>query len=85
MRYAINDLMPIVWWGDIKILNDNTLLTGVYGTFYQNRDGTIENWGISFYKSADNGKHWSIVGNIPFRKKERKEENASDSLEDNNY
>ena len=65
-RYAINDLMPIVWWGDIKRQHDNSLITGVYGTFYQNRDGTIKNWGISFYKSVDNGHHWSIIGKIPF-------------------
>lgn len=66
LRYAINDLMPIVWWGDIKMI-DNSLITGVYGTFYQNQDKTIQNWGISFYKSIDNGNHWDILGKIPFQ------------------
>lgn len=67
LRYSIDDLMPIVWWGDIKKLNDNSLITGVYGTFYQNQDKTVMNWGVSFYKSIDNGEHWDIIGKIPFQ------------------
>ena len=66
LRYALNCYMPVYWRGELKKLKDNTLVTGVYGTFYQNQDGSVKNWGVSFYKSVDNGHVWDLIGKISF-------------------
>lgn len=66
LRYALNCFMPVYWRGELKKHKDNSLVTGVYGTFYQNPDGTVKNWGVSFYKSVDNGHNWDLIGKIPF-------------------
>ena len=68
LRYAMDDMMPVVWWGNIKELNDGSLLSGVYGGYYQNRKGEVLMSGIQFYKSKDGGYSWDIVGKIPFYK-----------------
>lgn len=58
--------MPIVWWGNIKELDNKTLLAGVYPCYYKSfeRDEIYE--AVSFYKSSDEGKTWEFVGKIPF-------------------
>lgn len=66
LRYSTNGLMPVLWSGTIRQTNDGGLLAGVYGTFYQSEEGAILRAGISFYKSNDQGKHWDIVGKIPY-------------------
>ena len=66
LRYAINSLMPVYWRGDIKKQKDNTLVAGVYGTYYQNLNGSVKKCGVSFYKSVDNGNNWDLIGKIPF-------------------
>ncbi len=66
LRYAIDGLMPIVWWGDIKKLEDNSLVAGIYPTFYMNNKGDINDVGVSFYRSQDNGRSWGVLGKIPF-------------------
>lgn len=66
LRYALGNLMPIVWWENIKEMDDNTLIAGVYPCYYKNKGkGTIYET-VSFYQSSDEGKSWKIVGKIPF-------------------
>lgn len=67
LRYAIDNLMPIVWWGNIKQLANNTLVAGVYPSSYQDNHGNITHGGVSFYSSTNNGLSWDIRGKIPFR------------------
>lgn len=66
LRYSINGLMPIVWSGYIKELQDGSLVASVYGGFYKSSLGKILRTGISFYKSIDMGHNWSILGKIPY-------------------
>ncbi len=68
LRYAINGMMPIVWWGDIKELDDGSLIAGVYPTFYQNSSGNVLNTTSSFYQSNDFGHSWNLLGIIPHQK-----------------
>ena len=58
LRYSIDNLMPIVWWGDIKKLSDNSLIAGVYPTIYQNKSGDVTHSSVSFYRSNDMGISW---------------------------
>jgi len=66
LRYAIDNLMPMVWRGDIKELNDGSLVAGVYPCLYQNSEGKVLRSAVSFYKSVDNGINWNIIGKIPY-------------------
>ena len=66
LRYAIDELMPICWWGNIKRLKDNSLVAGVYPTYYLDIDGNVTPGGVSFYRSEDVGHTWSVVGKIPY-------------------
>lgn len=75
LRYSTNGLMPIVWSGGIKELNDRTLIAGVYGGYYQSESGAVLRSGISFYKSNDKGHHWSIIGKIPYHGLEENDDN----------
>ncbi len=67
LRCTINGYMPIVWWGEIKNEKDGTLVAGVYGGLYQNTEGDVLRTGISFYRSNDIGKSWSLIGKIPYQ------------------
>ena len=66
LRYAIDNLMPIIWWGNIKQLADQSLVAGVYPSYYRDSLGQVLPGGVSFYRSNDTGYSWSIIGKIPF-------------------
>lgn len=66
LRYSGENLMPIVWWGNIKQLANKALVAGVYPAYYINEDRTLSNGGISFYSSHDKGKSWDIIGKIRY-------------------
>lgn len=65
LRFAIGNSMPILWWGSIKELADNTLIAGVYPGYYKNREGQIIE-AVPFYRSEDLGQTWTRVGMIPY-------------------
>lgn len=67
LRYAIDDVMPIVWWGDIKEIENHELVAGVYGGFYQDNKGHVQKTAVSFYMSNDYGNNWILQGIIPFQ------------------
>ena len=67
IRASIGKYMPVIWWGSIKQLADNSLLAGVYpGTYYDSTINEIRS-GIAFYNSIDNGLTWSIRGRITYK------------------
>lgn len=65
--YSNDDLMPILWNGEMKRLDDGTLVAGKYPGYYQNSEGSVLECGISFYKSSDHGNNWKRIGVIPFQ------------------
>lgn len=67
LRYTIDDLMPIVWWGNLKELADETLVAGIYGSYYPNSDNKPLRSSVSFYGSNDRGHNWTIIGKIPYQ------------------
>ena len=66
LRNAIGDLMPVVWWGNIKQLADQSLIAGVYPANYLDESAKLKPSAVSFYRSYDNGRTWEISGKIPF-------------------
>jgi len=66
LRYAIDKMMPVQWWGNIKELEDGTLIAGTYPNYYFEKKGRVTPSQVCFYQSTDGGKEWSIVGKVPF-------------------
>lgn len=66
LRYAIDGIMPVVWWGDIKELEDHSLLAGIYPYYYLDENNGVSLSAVAFYQSKDEGNSWNFVGKIPF-------------------
>lgn len=81
LRYAVDGMMPVVWWGNIKQLKGGELVTGVYPGIYQNSSGTVLRGGVSFYKSSNKGLHWDVIGKIPCYRKGESGDFAYDGKE----
>ena len=67
VRHADGSLFPVIWWGDMKLLPDNSVIAGIYPMFYENEAGGVDPSGVSFYRSFDKGISWKIIGKIPYR------------------
>ena len=65
--YVKDDLMPILFNGDVKKLEDGSLVAGIYPGYYQNLNGEVLDCAISFYMSTDQGYNWERIGKIPFQ------------------
>ena len=68
LRESVNGYMPIVWWGNIKQLSDESLVAGVYPNHYLDQAGNLLPSSVSFYHSKDEGNSWTNIGRIPFVK-----------------
>ncbi len=66
LRYAIDNIMPIVWWGNIRQLADGSLIAGVNPSFYLDSLKHVLPNGVSFYCSKDNGLSWDAYSKIPY-------------------
>jgi hypothetical protein len=68
LRYSLNDLFPIVWWGDMHIASDGSVIAGIYPGYRLRDDGTADpKDGIFFYRSTDAGHSWQIQGRIAYQ------------------
>lgn len=65
LRYTIDHLMPLVWWGNIVQLADSSLVAGVYPCIYQSGLGNVTRSSVSFFRSTDGGLSWKVTGRIP--------------------
>lgn len=64
LRYSTDNLMPVIWTGNIRELSDGSLIAGVYPTTYLDEKGNIQKSSITFYLSSDIGNSWSKQGTI---------------------
>jgi hypothetical protein len=67
VRYADGDLFPIVWWGDMKVLSDGSIVIVPYPVFYENEDGNVDASGVSLYRSVNQGMTWTVRGVVPYK------------------
>ena len=65
-RYTDGDLFPVVWWGNMRLLPDHSIVAGIYPMFYESASGGVDPSGVSFYRSTDYGRSWKILGKIPY-------------------
>ena len=68
VRFSDEGYFGVKWWGDMKLLSDNSLVAGIYATFYELPTGGVDDpSGISFYRSVDHGYSWRILGKVPYK------------------
>lgn len=66
VRYTDGEYFPVVWWGDMHILKDGSLVNGIYPGFAMNDKGKVDPSGVFFYRSTDEGKTWDILSRITY-------------------
>lgn len=66
LRFAIEDMMPVIWWGNIKQLADKSLVAGVYPSYYLDCIDSTVHESVSFYRSENEGFDWNLVGRISY-------------------
>jgi hypothetical protein len=66
VRYSVSGLLPVVWWGDLRLARDSSVIVGTYPVFYENKEGLVGPSGVSFYRSTDKGHSWKIQGRVPY-------------------
>jgi hypothetical protein len=65
LRYSTGGVFPIVWWGDLRVAPDGSILAGIYPGYRLRDDGTMDPKGnVFFYRSADAGRSWQVQGRI---------------------
>ncbi len=68
LRYSLQDLFPIVWWGDLRVARDGSIIAGIYPGYRLRDDGSVDpKGGVFFYRSTDAGRSWKIQGRIPYQ------------------
>lgn len=64
-RYSLAGLIPVLFWGDIRVAKDKSLIAGIYPGFLIDKNGSVDSrMGAFFYRSTDNGRTWKIQGRI---------------------
>lgn len=64
-RHTTSGVLPVVWWGDMHIAGDGSLIAGIYPGSYIRDNGTVDpKSAVFFYRSTDNGHSWKIQGRI---------------------
>ncbi|MBP6963557.1 MAG: exo-alpha-sialidase [Armatimonadetes bacterium] len=68
LRYSLRDVFPIIWWGDLHLASDGSILAGIYPGYRLLGDGTIDPKGnVFFYRSTDDGRSWKLQGRILYQ------------------
>jgi hypothetical protein len=66
-RHVLRGNLPIIWWGDMHMAADKSIVAGPYPGFFVGADGKADPFHhVFFYRSADNGHNWNIQGRIHY-------------------
>ena len=68
-RYTIQEVFPVVWWGDLNLTADGSLLAVVYP---RSIDGDV-----ACHRSTDFGRSWHLEGRISYEPDARSDPQAS--------
>lgn len=66
VRYSDNGWLPVVWWGDIRVAPDGSIVAGMYPDFHTDESNKVPPSGAGFYRSTDGGRTWAVRGRIPY-------------------
>jgi hypothetical protein len=68
LRYTLQGVFPIVWWGDMRVLPDKSVLAGIYPGYRLLDDGTVDpKCNVFFYRSTDDGHSWQVQGHLLYQ------------------
>lgn len=67
VRYIDSGWFPVVWWGDLQVAPDGSVIAGIYPGFYLDDNNEVPPSGVLFYRSTDNGHTWNLQGKIPYQ------------------
>lgn len=68
LRYSLYGLFPIVWWGDLRVARDGSIIAGIYPGYWLRDDRSVDTkGGVFFYRATDAGHTWKIQGRIPYQ------------------
>ena len=62
LRYSVEGVFPIVWWGDMKVMHDGSVLAVVYPGRLAGQ--LLRACHVFCYRSRDNGASWQVQGRI---------------------
>ncbi|QKJ32624.1 exo-alpha-sialidase [Mucilaginibacter mali] len=67
-RHTTAGLLPVIWWGDMHVAADGSLIAGVYpGTLVNDEGKLVPKSNVFFYRSTDNGHSWNIQGRLMYQ------------------
>lgn len=69
MRYAVGGRFPRIWWGDMEMLPDGSLVAVTYPNILD--QGPLFHFTAACWRSTDRGHTWLLRGRIPFAPGER--------------
>ena len=72
LRSTYKDLMSIVFWGDMRMLPDGSIIAVIYPSCYQTPSGISSS--VTFYKSTDEGKSWDYMSALVYPKSSENDE-----------
>ena len=58
-RYSVQDVFPVVWWGDLNLATDGSILAVVYP---RSLEGDV-----ACHRSTDSGRSWRLQGRIAYQ------------------
>lgn len=70
LRYATGGLIPQIWWGDMKVLKDRSLVALTYPYYHASQPVPFTS--TASYRSTDHGRTWSKVGHILYDEPDRR-------------
>lgn len=64
-RHTTKGLLPVIWWGDMHVASDGSVIAGVYpGSLIRDNGTIVPKSNVFFYRSTDGGHTWNIQGRV---------------------
>ncbi len=70
LRYATGGLIPQIWWGDMKVLKDSSIVALTYPYYHASQPTPYTS--AASYRSTDNGRTWQKTGHILYQEPDRR-------------
>lgn len=65
LRASAEGVFPVVWWGDVNVAPDGSLVGLVYPCRLEGAE--FGHWHCGAYRSTDGGRSWQVQGRILYR------------------
>jgi hypothetical protein len=70
LRYSTGGVIPQIWWGDMKVFKDGTLLALTYPYYHDSQPVPFTS--SASYMSKDHGRSWVKTGHILYDEADRR-------------